>query len=585
MVSSRRTRVLVGAGAALAIATVPALAGTNSTTLSNGADLSVTVSTPETGDTYLVPTGSTDVDVPVAGSASIGEGVANVHWTYVIDVSGSTGNGCGAAGGTILDCEKAAVTNLNNTIVADGSGKDVGVSVFGTGGASADMAAAAGDQPLAAPDSAGVDTVIGSVAIGGVGQFTGKTVGGGNTNFTAGLTAALTSVNASTAASKNVVFLSDGQSNAGGGGFNAAVTALANQGATIYSFAVGSGSSCAGGSNGTLQQMAAATGGSCTPVPNPATLPDIVQNVTATEMTAVSLTVDTVSTSFDTITPTPPFDGPDSTSFTATAADQVPGEHVACATAEGTGPKSDASSLDSVQQCETYYVFGFELAPATATNELGSDNTHTVTATVTGEAGQLEDWLVEFAVTGTNAGATGTCSPVDCKTDASGEVTFTYSVPVEPESLGTDTISATVTINSEQGTLDVEKIWEDTTPPVSTCEPGPNPDGVIPTAPGNGGKGQNQDGFYTISATDDVYGTSEIQMSVTDDGTGTVFGPYDNPTNIKYTQSPGGKPSEKPGDGYVDWQLKGTGDAEVTSVDGSGNTSDPVNCLVPPPPQ
>jgi hypothetical protein len=383
-----------------------------------------------------------------------------------------------------------------------------------------------------------------------------------------------------------VVFLSDGLSNAGTlANFQARLDALIAAQATIYSFAVGQGTTCGSGSVGTLQAMADQTGGTCTDVPDPATLPDIVQNVTATEMKTVSLTIDAASTGFDTITPTPPFDGPDSTNFTATAADQAPGAHEACATAEGTGPKSDASSLDSVTQCETYYVFGFALTPDTATNELGSDNEHTVTATVSGEPGQLEDWPVDFSVTGQNAGATGTCSPLDCKTDASGEVTFTYTVPVEPDSLGTDTISATVTINDEQGTLDVEKIWQDTTAPVSTCEPGPNPGGNIPSAPGNGGQGQNQDGFYTISATDDVWGTSEIQMFVTDDGSGTVFGPYDNPTNIKYTQAPGGKPSEKPGSGVVDWQLKGNGDAEVTSTDRSGNTSDPVSCLVPPPPQ
>jgi hypothetical protein len=35
----------------------------------------------------------------------------------------------------------------------------------------------------------------------------------------------------------------------------------------------------------------------------------------------------------------------------------------------------------------------------------------------------------------------------------------------------------------------------------------------------------------------------------------------------------------------TDWRIKGTGDAVLTAVDQSGNTSDPVNCLVPPPPQ
>ena len=68
-------------------------------------------------------------------------------------------------------------------------------------------------------------------------------------------------------------------------------------------------------------------------------------------------------------------------------------------------------------------------------------------------------------------------------------------------------------------------------------------------------------------------------------GSGTVFGPYDNPTNIKYVQAPGAEPTEKPGSGAVDYNLKGTGDAQVYAVDGSGNISDRVECLVPPPPK
>lgn len=577
------TRAGVAIAACLALSAGPALAGSNSETLSNGAELTVSVTSPVTGDTYLIPAGSTDVDVPIAGDASIGEGAPNVHWTYVIDVSGSAGAPC--AGGTVLDCEKTAVSNLNSTIVSDGSAVDVGLSVFGAGGVSADMAPDAGDQPLEAPANPNVGTVIGSVVIGGVNQFTPKAVNSGATNFTAGLQAALVSVQASTAASKNVVFLSDGLSNQGGGGFNAAVAALDAAGATIYSFAVGAGSSCLGGTNGTLQAMADATGGSCTGVPNPADLPDIVQNVTATELQSVSLTVDAAATAFDSIAPAPPFDGPGSTSFTATAADQLPGAHEVCATATGTGPKSDPASQESTTVCETYQVFGFALDPATATNELGVDNEHTVTATLSGAPGQLEGWPVDFAVTGQNAGATGVCDPVSCETDTDGVVTFTYTVPVEPASLGTDTITATVTIDDESGSLSVEKIWEDTTPPVAMCVPGPNPSGKIPAAPGNGGQGQNQDGFYTISATDDVWGPLDLSMFVTDDGTGTVFGPLENPSNIKYTEANGATPSIRDGSGAVDHQIKGQGDALITAVDGSGNVSEGVSCLVPPAPQ
>jgi hypothetical protein len=582
MKNARSARIGVAALALVVAIAPPAIAATDSATLSNGAELSVTVDPAGSGGTFLIPAGDTDVDVPFTGSASVGEGEPNVHWTYVIDVSFSTTQSCGAGLGSILDCEKAAVTNLNNTIVSDGSALDVGLAVFGDNGASADMSADAGNQPVTAPDSPGVNTVIGSVAIGGVGQFTPRNVGDGSTNYTAGLQAAAVSVGASTAASKNVVFLSDGDSNVGGGAaFDDAVDALAAAGATIYSFAVGAGTSCTSGSAGTLQEMATATDGACDEVPDPANLPDIVQNVTATQLTSVTLTGATL----DSIAPVPPVDGPVTAPFTATAADLEPGTHEVCAEATGLGPKSEATSEQSVEACEDVHVFSFALAPATATNELGVDDEHTVTATVDGPAGMLEGLPVDFQVTGQNSGATGTCSPAACTTDADGEVTFTYEVPVAPASLGVDTISATVTIDDEDGTLSVEKEWVDTTPPVAMCVPGPNPNGKIPAAPGKGGKAQNPDGFYTISAVDDVWGEVDLDLFVTDDGTGFVFGAFENPTNLKYVQAPGATPSQSPGSGAVDWNLKGQGDAVVHAVDGSGNTSDTVDCLVPPAPQ
>ena len=64
-----------------------------------------------------------------------------------------------------------------------------------------------------------------------------------------------------------------------------------------------------------------------------------------------------------------------------------------------------------------------------------------------------------------------------------------------------------------------------------------------------------------------------------------MFGPFPSGTKIKLTQAPGATPSIKPGAGVIDWHIKLNGDAVVVAVDGSGNVSDPVNCLVPPPPK
>jgi uncharacterized repeat protein (TIGR01451 family) len=94
------------------------------------------------------------------------------------------------------------------------------------------------------------------------------------------------------------------------------------------------------------------------------------------------------------------------------------------------------------------------LTPATATNPVGTS--HTVTATVTSTDGTPRPGvLVDFAVTGANAGASGTCVPADCKTDASGKVAFTYT----GASAGTDTINAAITVDGSRQTATAEKIW------------------------------------------------------------------------------------------------------------------------------
>ena len=64
-----------------------------------------------------------------------------------------------------------------------------------------------------------------------------------------------------------------------------------------------------------------------------------------------------------------------------------------------------------------------------------------------------------------------------------------------------------------------------------------------------------------------------------------VWGPFAVDTDIKYTEANGATPSQKPGTGAVEWNLKGKGDAELYAIDGSGNHSASVKCLVPNAPQ
>ncbi len=233
----------------------------------------------------------------------------------------------------------------------------------------------------------------------------------------------------------------------------------------------------------------------------------------------------------------------------------------------------------STTTCVKVKVYDLVLAPATATNELGSDHTHTVTATLLGPAGAVGGYLVSFAVGGQNAGATGTCSPADCKTDAGGNVTFTYSVAVAPSSVGTDTITANVTLGSPNGQTDtetVQKKWADTTPPTVQCTPTTNPAGKnVPPA-------KNEDGFYLLTSTDAVDPNPKI--TVADSASSFVAGPFPSPTSIKLVQAPGATPNVKPGTGVIDWKITLKGDAIVTATDSSGNSSS-VTCLVPPPPK
>ena len=125
----------------------------------------------------------------------------------------------------------------------------------------------------------------------------------------------------------------------------------------------------------------------------------------------------------------------------------------------------------------------------------------------------------------------------------------------------------------------------DVTVPTVACTEGTNPHGAnVPPA-----RNQNPDGFYLLTAADNL--DPDPMISVVDSGSGTVFGPYPSGTTIKYTEAPGGTPSEKSigsakgRAGAVTVHLTGTGDAVVSATDASGNVSAPAWCRVPPPPR
>lgn len=94
------------------------------------------------------------------------------------------------------------------------------------------------------------------------------------------------------------------------------------------------------------------------------------------------------------------------------------------------------------------------LDPPTATNPVGT--THTVTATVSADGVAQVGVVVTFTVSGANAGATGVCVPADCRTDANGQVSFTYT----GTNAGNDTITASfVDAQGQTVTGTAGKLW------------------------------------------------------------------------------------------------------------------------------
>ena len=351
----------------------------------------------------------------------------------------------------------------------------------------------------------------------------------------------------------------------------------------MHSVAIGSGSNCTtNGGTGTLGQIPQ-NGGSCTAVSDPGNLPDIIQNLIGSSLDSLSISVDGGAA-----TPVPAADisaalpkpGAATVNYSTTVSGLTPGAHKICVTAGGSDALGHSAT---VTECTTVQVVQLSATPATATNELGSDNTHTVTATIAGDPSVVAGRLVSFTVGGQNAGATGTCNPSDCKTDATGKVTFTYSVPKADSSLGTDTITVSSLLGTPAAasTVTVNKKWVDTTPPALTCPPSVNPSGKqIPPA-------SNEDGFFLLSATDTVTATANIVIAVNGltrpDGT-----PFRSGDTIKYTQAADGTVpvSKKMGGGNsaVVAHVTSGGDMVLTATDTSGNTTT-ITCLVPKPPK
>jgi hypothetical protein len=182
------------------------------------------------------------------------------------------------------------------------------------------------------------------------------------------------------------------------------------------------------------------------------------------------------------------------------------------------------------------------------------------TVEATSPAGAVIDYPAS-AVDNVDGPLAPTCVPPPGSTFPLGATTVTCTAKDAAGNTGSDTAVMTVV---------------DTTPPVASCVPGPNPAGQIPP--------HNPDGFYRLLATDIVDTAPDIFIGDSADPSIT-FGPYPSGTTIKLVQAPGATQSVTPGTGAVDHRVTLKGDAVISSVDASGNTSTTVSCLVAPPPK
>jgi len=313
----------------LALVSMLALAGSNSTTLSNGASLSVSVTDPVTSTEFEVPPGQPNIDVAIHGTASVGIGNADNTFVYVMDTSGSTTEGGGTGCSPILNCEKQFFVALNGAVAADGSTDEVGFVTFDDNATIHDLNP--GPSLFTTPSDPAVNAAINGA------------VAGNLTNCTDALAKAKTLVNLASNSHKAVVFASDGLCNTGGS-IAANAAALAATGAVVNSVAVGTDSSCSDNSFGlgTLGDIAA-NGGQCFEVADPGNLPDLIQNLTGSKLNSLDISVDGGAPQAITNTSLPlPQNGAISVTYTTSADDLGPGDHTFCVTAHGSDVLGDS---------------------------------------------------------------------------------------------------------------------------------------------------------------------------------------------------------------------------------------------------
>lgn len=186
---------------------------------------------------------------------------------------------------------------------------------------------------------------------------------------------------------------------------------------------------------------------------------------------------------------------------------------------------------------------------------------------------------VEVAATTTcDPGLSATLDPATQTVTSGDDAVFDETITVAADAPEGATLGCEVafTLNGMPGgdgfTQTVTVDVNDVTPPVVACEQGPNPSGNVP-------QGGDPDGFFMVTASDNVDPTVEVWVE--DTGSDAVFGAYASGTTLKITQAPGATPKETAFQGAVDWKLRLKGDALITATDAAGNVGT-ATCEVPP---
>jgi RHS repeat-associated protein/uncharacterized repeat protein (TIGR01451 family) len=236
---------------------------------------------------------------------------------FTLDVSGSTLTTHAGCGGdfnedgdadSVLDCELAAAWDTIGQ-ARDWGVAEVGIVIFETIGGTADVGPQSGLQRFTSPGAEvnrdgedDLETVLRSAGqfsgsfgrlTRGLQQFRRTTVSailGGGTNFKEGARETCEILGFTSQPSRTVLFLSDGAGNFGGSVTSELPCASP---VTIYTVAVGADSDCTSDPRGfgSLDEIAALGGGTCTHATDPTALSDILQGLVLPGIDRVTLAV------------------------------------------------------------------------------------------------------------------------------------------------------------------------------------------------------------------------------------------------------------------------------------------------------